>query len=571
MNWNSSHSRGARLIASILVASTMGLATVASASAHSAPPTPITHPAHGRGVTLDQARSAIAAAGGLTPKFVGSSAGKTLEGASTLAIRAVFIAPAHVLAVVGTTQNDTITVSRDVAGKLLVNGGAVRILGPAATVANTSLIDVFGLEGNDNLGLDEANGALPNADLFGGAGDDTLIGGSGSDQLFGESGNDTSLGKGGTDLLSGGSGNDTLTGGAGDDQVFGESGDDRLIWNPGDGTDLNEGGDGTDTIEVNGGNGAEVFSVVPNGTRVRFDRVTPRPFSLDIGTAESLVVNMNGGDDTFTGSNGLAGLIQLTVDGGPGNDTITGGDGGDRLIGGDGNDTIIGGRGADTALMGDGDDVFVWNPGDGSDVVEGQAGNDTLLFNGANVGEKFDFSANGPRLRFARDVGAIVMDTDGVEKVSLNELGGTDLTTVNDLTGTAVTELDLNLAATGGGGDGAIDAVIVNATSANDAVILSGAVGSATVLGLNTTLNISGTEVTDSLHVNGLAGDDAIEASGVGAGSIGLVLSGGDGDDVLIGGAGDDQLLGDAGDDLLIGGLGQDALDGGTGNNTLIQ
>jgi RTX calcium-binding nonapeptide repeat (4 copies) len=215
--------------------------------------------------------------------------------------------------------------------------------------------------------------------------------------------------------------------------------------------------------------------------------------------------------------------------------------------------------------------VFVWNPGDGSDVVEGQAGNDSLLFNGANVGEKFDFSANGPRLRFVRDIGGIVMDTDGVEKVSLNELGDADLTTVNDLTGTAVTELDLNLAATGGGGDGAIDTVIVNATSANDAVILSGAAGSATVLGLNTTINITGTEVTDSLHVNGLAGDDAIEASSVGAGSIGLVLSGGEGDDVLIGGAGDDQLRGDAGDDLLIGGLGQDALDGGTGNNTLIQ
>jgi hypothetical protein len=31
---------------------------------------------------------------------------------------------------------------------------------------------------------------------------------------------------------------------------------------------------------------------------VRFDpAVTPAPFSLDIGTTEHLVVNMNGGDD----------------------------------------------------------------------------------------------------------------------------------------------------------------------------------------------------------------------------------------------------------------------------------
>ena len=121
---------------------------------------------------------------------------------------------------------------------------------------------------------------------------------------------------GGADLLFGGAGNDVLTGGSGDDQVFGEAGNDRMVWNPGEGTDLNEGGDGNDTVEVNGGNGAESFTATANGSRVRFDRLDPAPFTLDIGTSENLVVNMNGGDDTFTGSNGLAGLISLTVDGG---------------------------------------------------------------------------------------------------------------------------------------------------------------------------------------------------------------------------------------------------------------
>src|SRR5436305_2939716 len=161
-----------------------------------------------------------------------------------------------------------------------------------------------------------------------------------------------------------------------------------MIWNPGEGTDLNEGGAGTDTTEVNGGNGAEAFTATPNGTRVRFDRVSPAPFSIDIGTTENLVLNANGGDDTFTGGNGLAPLIQLTVDGGAGNDTITGGDGNDLLLGGDGNDVITGGRGNDVVLMGAGDDTFVWNPDDGSDTVEGQGGHDTLQFNGANVAEK---------------------------------------------------------------------------------------------------------------------------------------------------------------------------------------
>ena len=247
-----------------------------------------------------------------------------------------------------TISDDIITVSRDAAGRILINGGAVAVQGGQPTVANTTLIQVFGQAGNDTIALDETNGALPAAELFGGDGNDTLTGGSGNDMLFGQAGNDTLLGKGGNDLLFGGAGNDTLTGGAGDDQVFGEAGNDRMIWNPGDGTDLFEGGDGTDTAEVNGGNGAEVFTITANGSRVRFDRTSPAPFSLDIGTTENLVVNANGGDDVITAGNGLANLIQLTIDGGAGNDTITGGDGNDTLLGGDGNDLITGGRGNDT-------------------------------------------------------------------------------------------------------------------------------------------------------------------------------------------------------------------------------
>src|SRR5262245_31617549 len=201
------------------------------------------------------------------------------------------------LTVFGDALNNTVTISRNAAGTILVNGGAVAVQGGTATVANTKLIQAFGLDGNDIITIDESNGAMPPANLFGGAGNDVLTGGSGSDMLFGQAGNDTLLGKGGNDFLFGGADNDTLTGGAGDDQMFGEAGDDRMIWNPGDGTDLMEGGDGTDTAEVNGGNGTEVFTITANGTRVRFDRIDPAPFSIDIGTTENLVVNANGGDD----------------------------------------------------------------------------------------------------------------------------------------------------------------------------------------------------------------------------------------------------------------------------------
>jgi len=65
------------------------------------------------------------------------------------------------------------------------------------------------------------------------------------------------------------------------------------------------------------------------------------------------------------------------------------------------------------------------------------------------------------------------------------------------------------------------------------------------------------------------AGDDVVEASGVGA-SLGLFLSGGAGDDVIIGGNGDDTLKGGAGDDVLIGGPGLNLLFGGAGDNILL-
>jgi Ca2+-binding RTX toxin-like protein len=485
-------------------------------------------------------------------------------------VSAVFSPGAHVLTVFGDAADNTITVSRDAAGRVLVNGGAVRVFGGTPTVANTSLVQVFGLAGNDTISLDETNGALPAANLFGGAGNDTLIGGSGNDQLFGEAGNDTLLGKGGNDFLFGGDGNDTLTGGAGNDQVFGQAGNDLMIWNPGDGTDLNEGGAGTDSVEVNGGNGAESFAVTPNGTRVRFDRVTPAPFSLDIGTTESLFVNMNGGDDTFTGSNGLAGLISITVDGGAGNDTITGGDGADRLTGGDGNDVINGGRGNDVLFGGAGDDTFVWNPGDGSDTVEGQDGHDTLQFNGANVAENMNLSANGSRLRFTRDVGNVTMDVNGTEQVNVAALGGADTITVGDLTGTGVTAVNLDLAAPAGSGvgDGAADTVIVNGTNAADNINIVGSGTSVSVLGLPAQVNITGAEgANDSLVVNALGGDDGITASTLPAGIINLTVDGGAGNDTISGSQGADKIFGGDGNDSITGNQGNDTVFMGAGDD----
>jgi Ca2+-binding RTX toxin-like protein len=498
-----------------------------------------------------------------------------------MAVTSFFTPPT--LTTLGDALDNTITTSRNAAGTILVNGGAVPVLGGTPTVANTSLIQVFGQGGDDTLTLDETNGALPRANLFGGAGKDTITGGSGGDMLFGQSGNDTLLGKGGFDFLFGGAGNDTLTGGDADDQVFGEGGNDRMIWNPGDDTDLFEGGSGTDTAEVNGGNGAEVFTVTANGARVRFDRLDPAPFSLDIGTTEDLVLNMNGGDDSFSANGNLAALIKLTVDGGAGDDTILGSNGIDTLLGGDGDDFIDGQQGNDVAFLGAGDDVFRWDPGDGSDTVEGQDGFDTLLFNGSAGAEIFQVSANGGRALFTRDLGNIIMDLNDVESIDVNALGGADTITVNDLTGTDVVEMNINLAGTIGGtsGDGQADTVIANATSGADIIDVVGAGSSVSVVGLSAQVNVLNAEgANDTLVINGLGGDDGITATTLPAGVMKLTLDGGAGDDsvlgsqgadVILGGDGDDFVFGDNGNDLALLGAGEDVFqwNPGDGNDTV--
>ena len=191
-----------------------------------------------------------------------------------------------------------------------------------------------------------------------------------------------------------------------------------------------------------------------------------------------------------------------------------------------------------------------------------------MEFDGANVSENIDISANGNRVRFFRDIGNVTMDLHGVEQIDFNAKGGADTVTVNDLSGTDVTQVNIDL----GAGDGAADTVIVNGTAGNDAIAVAGDASGVSVAGLAARVNITGAEAAnDHLIVNALAGDDTVDASGLAANAIQLTENGGDGKDMLIGGAGNDTLLGGAGDDVLIGGLGLDILDGGPGNNILFQ
>jgi Ca2+-binding RTX toxin-like protein len=520
---------------------------------------------------------------------------------------------------VGDDGSPDFQVNRHRFNRVVVDAGwgddHVRVDDANGAFTTTTPTYLNGQGGNDTL-----SGGTGAEVITGGYGDDTVIGGPGADIIHLGAGDDTFVWNpgDGSDRVSGGRGQDTMAfnGSAAAEQfhLF-ASGRHALftrdvgaitmnlrgiesvnVASVGDNDDLTvDDLTGTDVTTVNNDLAATLRGTTPgiggsettiNGTdgadkivaagSAGAASVTGLPAQMNVlhGNAghDRLGIFALGGDDSVDGTGMHADTLALGADGGTGNDTLLGGAGADVLRGGDGNDTVDGNQGADTALLGAGDDRFIWDPGDGSDVVEGQTGHDAMTFNGANAAEQFDVSANGRRVRFTRDVGTIVMDLGGIQEIDLNALGGADRLTVNDMSGTDLTEIQTNLAGAGGVDDGAADQVVVNGTERNDVITPSGARGKVNVVGLATTVDVTGANAAqDQLAVNGLGGDDVINGTGLAADAIQFHADGGDGADVINGGAGADTLLGGAGDDILNGGPGQDVLDGGPGNNVVIQ
>ena len=279
---------------------------------------------------------------------------------------------------------------------------------------------------------------------------------------------------------------------------------------PGPGQVDIDGGDGADRATTRGTDGDDEIGIARNGT----DVVTT--FATGFGVVnhvavESLTVQGLAGADRLSGLNGIGALTALTLDGGEGADNVRGGDGADTLIGGNGDDHVDGNLGADMARLGAGDDRFQWDPGDGSDSVEGQSGADALDFNGSNIGEQIDVTANGGRVRLTRNVASITMDFNDIESSVIRSLGGADQVTVGDLSGTDLKTADVDLAAFGGGGDNSADTVIVNGREKADNVNVTASGQQVLVGGLPALTRISGSEsLNDTLRLNTLGGKDQV-------------------------------------------------------------
>jgi Ca2+-binding RTX toxin-like protein len=310
-------------------------------------------------------------------------------------------------------------------------------------------------------------------------------------------------------------GDDLVDGGLGDDIAVLGDGDDTFRWDPGEGSDDVRGGRGNDTLEFNGSDAVEQFTI-SDGANLDVDLFRDvGNILMELSSVEVIELNGLGGDDNVNAS----GLTQPTA-----------------LI-------VNGGQGNDTAILGPADDRFIWNPGDGDDIVDGGAntdeGGDTLEFNGSGGNEEFVISdlSNG-RVELFRDAGSIEMDLTSVERIELNGLDGDD-----DVDAAALTQ-DVELAIDAGGGDDSVFAGPAADTvrgGAGSDIMFGGAGGDTFAFGAETGDGITDFDtIGDYDLVEGdvvdLSESGGLVSSAPDAEGLSLTLGGGDEDQVFLAG-----------------------------------
>jgi hypothetical protein len=283
------------------------------------------------------------------------------------------------------------------------------------------------------------------------------------------------------------------------------------------------------TLNIVGTNDADNITISvganPNLLLVDFGSDGTVDQQFDRTAFDSLNVSLGNGNDHFVAT-GVTVPGSSTIDGGNGDDFIVGTASPDLILGGNGNDFVSGGLGHDVAQLGGGDDVFRWDPGEGSDDVNGGAGNDVLLFNGNAVGETMSLSASGARAVFSRTQGNVVMNLDAVEQLDLHTFGGADSVTVNDMTGTSMHDVNIDLSASGNGiaSDNQADHITVNGTNHDDHVDVIGNGSQVDVNGLPAGVHITGSSTADhdALQVSTQDGNDTVNVDASALALIGV-------------------------------------------------
>ena len=228
--------------------------------------------------------------------------------------------------------------------------------------------------------------------------------------------------------------------------------------------------------------------------------------------------------------------------------------------------------------------------------LDGGPGHDTLIFNGSDrhasdpiETEQDEFESNGSQTTITHSITrqlprpseVDVVSISGIELVKTAMAGGPN--SVNfaqsmSRSDVALVRVDLGPPIDPSQNRGVVNRAGFIGTAGPDRIRISDQqrgtpASGATVTGLGPTAIVTGAQI---LSVTPEAGDDVIDASGLSAGTVGVLEETGselanDGNDTLIGHPGTDQLSGGAGNDRLEGrGGAGDVLKGGTGINIII-
>lgn len=361
----------------------------------------------------------------------------------------------------GGTGTDTVTYfNENKINVTLLDGGAATNVGVWNGVNFTTEVDI--VSNFENIAGSNSSTAALNSD--------TISGNSSANTIWGYAGNDLLYGAGGNDFLDGGESNDTIAGGTGADNILGGNGSDVLR---GGGTAYNSVNTADGAVDILYGNANDdtLYGMLDGDTLYGGDNATTFNGSdridyseLGVGNAVYIDINATTGlsfaqlvgtpatTDTIYGFN--------TVVGSNGDDTIVGNINGNIINSGTGNDVIYMSpitpiatmlAGSDNIDMGDGNDkLYVFaSELTSADIINGQAGNDTILFrDGGTLSNASAFSnvSNVEFVQFADVVNAISLDSTKLNDVTL--LGGT----LNDTFNYAITNFDNHDSINGGTG-----------------------------------------------------------------------------------------------------------------------
>jgi Ca2+-binding RTX toxin-like protein len=317
------------------------------------------------------------------------------------------------------------------------------------------------------------------------------------------------------DTIRGGRGADSIAAGGGADDVAGDGGDDTARWKSGDDGDYILGGEGRDTLVLRGAARHETFAIYDGfeGASAYHDRSLA---VVDTTGIERIEIEASGGGDYIQVSDladtDLEELAVAFAPGGRDEIAFIGSGGAEALtISAGGGMVTVQGLGIVTTLTGwEQSDSFIISLGEGNDTVD------------------------------AADVSGVDLNVATGSGDDLGLLGAG-----NDRWGAV--GAPGNDTVDGGGGTDTLD---LDASVANDVIVLAGDNAAATASHAGSVVQMAAFE---RIEVEGAGGNDRVDGSAL-TGGVRLLAWGGAGDDTILGGARADVLEGGAGDDELTGG-----------------